>query len=85
MIGNNRAGAGPVGGIHNKNKMSTIAYILIGLGLLLTFILWRTWKNQDRLIREFNFSNEEIEDTLKSIHWKIYICYGLAIVFNYFL
>ena len=59
-------------------QMTTIAYILIGIGLLLTFFLWRTWKSTDRLIEEFGISPEEIEQSMKSLHYKIYICYGLA-------
>ena len=66
----------------NKNKMITIAYILIGIGLLLTFLLWRTWKSTDRLIEEFGVSPEEIEESMKSLHYKIYICYGLAFLFK---
>lgn len=58
--------------------MITIAYVLIGIGLLLTFLLWRTWKSTDRLIEEFGVSPEEIEESMKSLHCKIYICYGLA-------
>jgi hypothetical protein len=58
--------------------MITIAYILICIGLLLTFLLWRTWKSTDRLIEEFGVSPEEIEESMKSLHYKIYICYGLA-------
>jgi hypothetical protein len=63
--------------------MITIAYILIGIGLLLTFLLWRTWKSTDRLIEEFGVSPEEIEESMKSLHCKIYICYGLAIVLKF--
>jgi hypothetical protein len=58
--------------------MITIAYILICIGLLLTFLLWRTWKSTDRLIEEFGVSPEEIEESMKALHYKIYICYGLA-------
>jgi len=62
--------------------MITIAYILIVIGLLLTFLLWRTWKSTDRLIEEFGFSHEEIEESMKSLLYKIYICYGLAFFFK---
>jgi hypothetical protein len=63
--------------------MITIAYVLIGIGLLLTFLLWRTWKSTDRLIEEFGVSPDEIEESMKSLHWKIYFCYGLAIVLKF--
>lgn len=59
-------------------QMITIAYVLIGIGLLLTFLLWKTWKSTDRLIEEFGVSPDEIEESMKSLHYKIYICYGLA-------
>ena len=62
--------------------MITIAYILIGIGLLLTFLLWRTWKDTNTLIEEYGFSHEGIEKSMKSLHWKIYICYGLAFFFK---
>ena len=58
--------------------MITIAYILIGIGLLLTFFLWRTWRDADSLIEDFGFSHKEIEESMKSLHHKIYIFYGLA-------
>ena len=63
-------------------QMITIAYVLIGIGLLLTFLLWRTWKSTDRLINEFGVSPDEIEESMKSLHYKIYICYGLAFFFK---
>ena len=58
--------------------MTTAIYIFIILGLLLTFLLWRTWKNTDKLIDEFGISEEEVEDCMKSLHWKIWACYGVA-------
>jgi hypothetical protein len=65
--------------------MITIAYILICLGLLLTFLLWRTWRDTNRLIEEYGVSPEEIEESMKSLHYKIYICYGLAFFFKLLL
>ena len=63
--------------------MTTIAYIFIGIGLLLTFFLWNTWRNKDRIMEEYDIPQEEIYATMKSLHWKIYFCYGLAIVFKF--
>jgi hypothetical protein len=62
--------------------MTTIAYIFTGIGLLLTFFLWRTWRDTDKLIEEYGFSLDEIEKSMKSLHYKIYICYGLAFFFK---
>lgn len=58
--------------------MTTAIYIFIILGLLLTFLLWRTWKNTDKLIDEFGIPKEEVEDCMKALHWKIWACYGVA-------
>ena len=73
-------------GVFNKNtKMTIIAYILIGIGLFFAFIMWKMWKNHDKIIEEFQISEEEYNTHMRSVLRNIIICYGLAMAIKFFI
>ena len=67
--------------------MIYISYILIFIGLFLTFVMfrmWQHWKNQDNVIKELEISEEDYNNYMKSILMKIFMCYTIAIVVKLF-
>ena len=65
--------------------MTIIAYIFIIAGLFFTYIMWNMWKNHDKIIKEFQISEEEYNTHMRSVLRNIIICYGLAMAIKFFV
>ena len=83
-----RVGSSPTGGIHNKNQMTIVAYIFIGIGLFLTFIMWRlwsAWNKQSKVIEELGLTEDEYNNDMSRLLKKIMFCYTVAMLIKIFL
>ena len=68
--------------------MIIVAYILIGIGLFLTFIMWRLWacwNKQSKVIEELGLSEDEYNNDMSRLLKKIMFCYAVAILIKIFL
>ena len=65
--------------------MTIVAYILIGIGLFFTFIMWNMWRNHDKIIKEFQISETEYNSHMYSVLRNIIVCYGLAMIIKFFV
>lgn len=68
--------------------MTIVAYIFIGIGLFLTFIMWRlwsAWNKQDMVIKELGLTESEYNNDMSRLLKKIMFCYTVAILIKIFL
>lgn len=68
--------------------MTIIAYIFIGIGLFLTFIMWRLWScwnKQNIVIKELGLTESEYNSDMSRLLKKIMFCYTIAILIKIFL
>ena len=71
-----------------KNQMTIVAYIFIGIGLFLTFIMWRlwaSWNKQSKVIEELGLTEDEYNSDMSRLLKKIMFCYTVAILIKIFL
>ena len=68
--------------------MIIVAYILIGIGLFLTFIMWRlwaSWNKQSKVIEELGLTEDEYNSDMLRLLKKIMFCYAVAMLIKIFL
>jgi hypothetical protein len=68
--------------------MTIVAYIFIGIGLFLTFIMWRLWacwNKQSNVIEELGLTEDEYNSDMSRLLKKIMFCYTVAILIKIFL
>jgi hypothetical protein len=68
--------------------MTIVAYIFIGIGLFLTFVMWRLWvgwNKQSEVIKELGITENEYNSDMSRLLKKIIFCYTVAIVIKIFL
>ena len=58
--------------------MITIAYVLIGIGLFLTFLLWQMWRNTEFLVKIAGEKEEDINNAMSSYVKLIFFFYFTA-------
>lgn len=68
--------------------MTIVAYIFIGIGLFLTFIMWRLWvgwNKQSDVIAEFGMTEDDYNSYMSRLLKKIMFCYTVALLIKIFL
>ena len=58
--------------------MITIAFVLIGIGLLFTFFLWQMWRNTEFLVKIAGEKEEDINNAMSSYVKLIFFFYFTA-------
>ena len=65
--------------------MIYICYLFIAAGIFFNFIMWRVWKNHDKIIEHFGMDEAEFNLHMKSLLIKTMLFYGLAVIIKMFL